>query len=58
MSSEPESKRMSIDELQRLLERDDEVMLEILPNGEIRQGAETTNIAKPLTLRENLGGEY
>lgn len=50
--------RMSIAELERILSRDDEVMLEILPNGEIRLAGETTNIAKPLTMRENLGGEY
>lgn len=49
---------MSIAELERILSRDDEVMLEILPNGEIRLAGETTNIAKPLTMRENLGGEY
>jgi len=32
--------------------------IEILPNGEIRaKGGSPTNI-KPLTFRENLGGEY
>lgn len=50
--------RMTLEELERLLNRDDEVVLEILPNGEIRQNGETTNSAKPLTMRENLGGEY
>lgn len=53
----------SIDDLQRMLERDDEAMLEILPNGEIREfsedeKAEVRSKRKPLTMRENLGGEY
>ena len=53
----------TIDELARMLERDDEVMLEILPNGEIREfsegeKAEVRSKRKPLTMRENLGGEY
>jgi hypothetical protein len=53
----------SIDDLQRMLERDDEVMLEILPNGEIREFSEDEKASvrskrKPLTMRENLGGEY
>jgi hypothetical protein len=53
----------SIEDLQRMLEREDEVMLEILPNGEIREfsedeKAEVRSKRKPLTMRENLGGEY
>lgn len=53
----------SIDDLQGMLEREDEVMLEILPNGEIREfnedeKAEVRSKRKPLTMRENLGGEY
>lgn len=53
----------SIDDLKRMLSRDDEVMLEILPNGEIREFSEEekTDVRskrKPLTMRENLGGEY
>lgn len=54
---------MSIDQLERLLDRDDEVMLEILPSGEIREfseleKAQVRSERKPLTMRENLGGEY
>jgi hypothetical protein len=53
----------TIDELARMLEREDEVMLEILPNGEVREfsedeKAEVRARRKPLTMRENLGGEY
>ena len=56
-------KRMSIAELEKLLSRDDEVMLEILPNGEIREFSEDEKAKvrserKPLTMKENLGGEY
>lgn len=59
----PAPKRMSIDEVERLLNRDAEVMLEILPNGEIREFSEDERAKvrsgrKPLTMRENLGGEY
>lgn len=52
-------RKMSIDELQRLLERDSDVPLQILPNGEIREAdtGERTE-RKPLTMRDNLGGEY
>lgn len=54
---------MSIEELEKLLSRDDECMLEILPNGEIREFSEAEKAQvrserKPLTMRENLGGEY
>jgi hypothetical protein len=53
----------SIDDLERMLKREDEVMLEILPNGEIREFSEEEKTAvrserKPITMRENLGGEY
>ena len=51
-------KKFSIEKLENLLNRDDEIMLEILPNGEIRQSSEMKNVDKPLTLKENLGGEY
>ena len=51
------TERISIDELEKILQRDDEQTLEILPNGEIRlKKGEGT--AKVLTMRENLGGEY
>lgn len=57
------SKRMTIDELEKLLNREDECMLQILPNGEVREFNEKEKAAarsnkKPLTMRENLGGEY
>jgi len=56
------SRKPTIDELERLLDQEKDVPIEILPNGEIRQ-AGTTSAAelggkKPITMRENLGGEY
>lgn len=51
-----------IDELEKLLNSEEEVPIQILPNGEIRQvGRATpseTGTKKPLTMKENLGGEY
>lgn len=51
-----------IDELEALLNSEQDTAIQILPNGEIRElghatTAETGN-KKPLTMRENLGGEY
>jgi hypothetical protein len=55
----PESK---IDELERLLNSEEDTPIQILPNGEIRQvgQASTADMGnkKPLTMKENLGGEY
>ena len=58
-------KKMSIDELEKLLndeennDPDDRGIL-ILPNGEIRSldGEELPEGVKPITFREDLGGEY
>jgi hypothetical protein len=51
-----------IDQLERLLNSEEDVPIQILPNGEIRQLGQTTSAEmgnmKPLTMRENLGGEY
>jgi len=56
------SKRPSISELEAILKKEDEVEIEILPNGEVRAKGETSSAErggrKPLTMRENLGGEY
>ena len=58
----PMGKRPTISELEKILESEEEVPVEILPNGEIRaQGgstAEERGGRKPLTMREDLGGEY
>lgn len=56
------SKRPSISELEAILQREAEVEIEILPNGEVRAKDVTTSAErggrKPLTMREDLGGEY
>lgn len=53
------SKRPSITELEAMLEREEEQPIEILPNGEVRAvSREGKPKQKPITLRENLGGEY
>ncbi len=55
-------KRPTITELEAILQREDEVEIEILPNGEIRAKDQTNpderGNRKPLTMREDLGGEY
>lgn len=48
-------------ELEQILESEEDTPLEILPNGEIRaQGKGSSELGgrKPLTMREDLGGEY
>jgi hypothetical protein len=52
----------TIAELEKILESEEQVELEILPNGEVRAKGKTSSQElggrKPLTMRENLGGEY
>ena len=52
----------TIAELEAILDREEEVEIEILPNGEVRARGKSTAQElgghKPLTMRENLGGEY
>jgi len=54
--------RPSIADLEAILQREDEVEIEILPNGEVRAKDQTApserGYRKPLTMREDLGGEY
>lgn len=48
-------------ELEQILESEEDTPIEILPNGEIRaQGKGSAELGgrKPLTMREDLGGEY
>ena len=56
------SQQSKIDELERLLNSEEDIPIQILPNGEIRQLGQVTSVEtggkKPLTMRENLGGEY
>ena len=56
------AKKPSIRELEELLDTEEDTPIEILPNGEIRarggSDASETNYKKPLTMQEDLGGEY
>jgi hypothetical protein len=56
------SQQSKIDELERLLNSEEDIPIQILPNGEIRQAGDATSSElgnkKPLTMKENLGGEY
>ncbi len=53
-------KRPTIAELEALLNNEEEQAIEILPNGEVRAVGTMKGKPKlkPITLRENLGGEY
>ena len=56
------TKKPTIQELENILNSEETTPVKILPNGEI-QPISQTNLAdlgskKPLTMRENLGGEY
>jgi hypothetical protein len=56
------AKKPTIQELEELLQSEEDTPIEILPNGEIRaRGASDPaerGYKKPLTMREDLGGEY
>lgn len=56
------AKKPTIHELERLLESEEDTPIEILPNGEIRalgaSDASERGFKKPLTMQEDLGGEY
>jgi hypothetical protein len=54
--------KQTIAELEAILQNEEEVPIEILPNGEVRAKGQTSSQElggrKPLTMREDLGGEY
>jgi hypothetical protein len=56
------NKKPTIQELEQLLNSEEDIPIQILPNGEIRAvgHADAADLGgkKPLTMRENLGGEY
>jgi hypothetical protein len=55
-------KKPTIQELENILNSEETTPIKILPNGEIQPVNETSlaelGSKKPLTMRENLGGEY
>lgn len=48
----------TIAELIEVLDSEEFDTIEILPNGEIRAKGRSPSKVKPLTMREDLGGEY
>lgn len=56
------SKKPTIQELENILKSEETTPVKILPNGEIQplsqSGLSELGSKKPLTMRENLGGEY
>ena len=54
--------RPTIAELEKILQNEEQVEIDILPNGEVRAKGQTPShelgVRKPLTMREDLGGEY
>jgi hypothetical protein len=56
------TKKATIQELEDILNSEEVTPVKILPNGEIQQLNQNSlaelGSKKPLTLRENLGGEY
>ena len=56
------ARKPTIQELEQILESEEDAPIEILPNGEIRARGGSDNAErgykKPLTMREDLGGEY
>lgn len=50
--------KWNIEELERILDNEEDCALQIMPNGEIRRADNRKRKIKPLTMRENLGGEY
>ena len=56
------ARKRTIRELEQLLDSEEDTPIEILPNGEIRErgGSDTAerSFKKPITMREDLGGEY
>ena len=55
-------KKPTIHELEAILDEEEDSLIEILPNGEVRALGNSDAIErgyrKPITMRENLGGEY
>ena len=61
-NAQQKTRRPTIGELEALFDNEQVVEIEILPNGEVRQRGEMAlqelGGRKPLTMREDLGGEY
>jgi len=60
MPKKKAANKMTIREIEAILEKEEDAPLEILQNGEIRMAlrSKRKEKRKPLTMREDLGGEY
>ena len=56
------AKKPTIHELEAILDEEEDSPVEILPNGEVRAADKSDpaerGYKKPITMREDLGGEY
>ena len=56
------ARKPTIHELEAILDEEEDSPIEILPNGEVRalggSDAAESGYRKPITMREDLGGEY
>ena len=56
------TRKPTIYELEAILDEEEDSPIEILPNGEVRtlhgSDAAESGYRKPITMREDLGGEY
>ena len=56
------AKKPTIYELEAILDEEEDSPIEILPNGEVRARGKSDEaergFRKPITMREDLGGEY
>ena len=56
------SRKPTIHELEAILDEEEDMPIEILPNGEVRalggSDLSETGYRKPITMQEDLGGEY
>ena len=60
-SFSPTTRRISISELEAALDNEENIAIEIMPDGQIRARNAVNSLEigkKPLTMREDLGGEY
>lgn len=58
MAQKQPTTRLTIAELEKLLNSEDERPVEILPDGTIRQTRGRRKAQKVLTMKTSLGGEY
>ena len=58
MTDKITTNKPTIEQLEKMLDSDEEPPIQILPDGTVVIRAREAREQKPLTFRENLGGEY